>query len=201
MPGQRATEPERRDQILSAAMSVATGEGLEGLTIRRVAEIAHLSHGLVHFHFEGKADLTAAMLERVLLSTLSFAPGPAHPGEPPLERLLGVMLGEMRRLAADPGSTRLFFDFWLAGARHKTLRTRIRKALWAYRRSFRPIVEDVLAAEPERFAGVTVADVVAVVVAFIKGSALQAMIDPGSFDASRFTEAAMAILARDMSAT
>jgi AcrR family transcriptional regulator len=201
MPGQRATEPERRDQILAAAMSVATAEGLEGLTIRRVAEIAHLSHALVHFHFEGKADLTSAILERVLQSTLSFAPGPAHPGEPPLERLLRVTLGEMRRMAADPGSTRLFFDFWLAGARHKNLRTRIRKALWAYRRSFRPLVQDVLAAEPERFGEVTVADVVAVVVAFIKGSALQAMIDPGSFDASRFMDAAMAILERDMSAT
>src|SRR5262245_32865739 len=128
MPGRRATEPERRDQILAAAMSVATAEGLDGLTVRGVAQEADLSHGLVLFHFQGKDDLRAALLERVLRSTLSFEPSPPSPGEVPRERLLEVMLEEMRRLAANPGMTRLFFDFWLAGARERTLRTRIRKA-------------------------------------------------------------------------
>jgi TetR/AcrR family transcriptional regulator, transcriptional repressor of bet genes len=197
MPGRRATEPERRDQILAAAMSVATAEGLEGLTVRRVADAAGLSHGLVHFHFQTKDDLTSALLGRVLRSTLSAGVFPASPGEPPRERLLAVMLGEMRRLAASPGLTRLFFDFWLTGARHPSLRTQIRKALLAYRRSFRPLVADVLAAEPERFSGVTTASLVAVVVAFIKGSALQAMIDPDGFDARGFTAAATGILGRD----
>jgi hypothetical protein len=120
-----------------------------------------------------------------------------HPVEVASERLLAVMLAEMRRLGANPGLTRLFFDFWLAGARDQSLRTQIRRALLAYRRSFRPLVEDVLGAEPERFAGVTTAALCAVVVAFIKGSALQAMIDPRSFDARGFTEAATSILGRE----
>jgi AcrR family transcriptional regulator len=197
MPGRRATEQERRDQILAAAISVASTEGLEGLTVRRVADAAGLSHGLVHFHFQTKHELTAALLGRVLLSTLSVQPFPASPGTPPRERLLGVMLSEMRRLAATPGLTRLFFDFWLAGGRHPALRTQMRKALLDYRRSFRPLVSDVLADEPEQFTGVTIASLVAVVVAFIKGSALQAMIDPEGFDPRRFTAAATGVLGRD----
>jgi AcrR family transcriptional regulator len=197
MPGRRASEPERRDQILTAAMSVATARGLQGLTVRRVADAAGLSHGLVHFHFQTKNDLTSALLGRVLRSTLSVGTFPAFPGEIPRDRLLGVMLTEMRRLAASPGLTRLFFDFWLAGARHPSLRTQIRKALLAYRRSFRPLVADVLAAEPGQFTGVTTGSLVGVVVAFVKGSALQAMIDPGGFDARGFTDAATRILGRD----
>ena len=65
------------------------------------------------------------------------------------------MLEEMKRLAGNPGLTRLFFDFWMAGARDRSLRTRIRRALWAYRRSFAPLVDDMFASEPERFGQVT----------------------------------------------
>jgi AcrR family transcriptional regulator len=196
MPGRRATEPERRDQILSAAMSVATTHGLDGLTARGVAQAAELSHGLVLFHFQAMADLRSALLDRVLEATLSFEPRPPTRGELPSERLLAAMLDEMRRLAGNPGLTRLFFDFWMAGARDRSLRTRIRRALWAYRRSFAPLVDDMFASEPERFGQVTPSALVAVVLAFIKGSALQAMIDPRGFDPSGLTAAATAILAR-----
>lgn len=195
MPGRRAAEAERHAQILAAATEVATTEGLEGLTVRRVAIAAGMSHGLVHFHFRSKTDLMSALLDRVLATTLPtelVEPSPA----PALARLLTVIRREIGRLAADPGRTRLFFDFWVMGARHRRLRGRIVTALARYRGAFRPLVEDVLRAEPDRFAGVTTTKLSAVVLALIKGSALQSMIDPKGFDVTVFLEAATALLTR-----
>ena len=195
LPGRRAAEAERREQILAAAVEVATKDGLEGLTVRRVALAAGMSHGLVHFHFQSKADLMSALLDRVLATSLPIGVIESTPStDPPLARLMVVMCGEIARLTADPGLARLFFDFWVMGARQRMLRARILTALARYRGTFRPLVEDVLRAEPERFSGVTATKLSAVVLAFIKGSALQSMIDPRGFDVSVFLEAATALL-------
>jgi AcrR family transcriptional regulator len=72
MPGQKATEATRREQILKAAYEVALRRGIDGLTVRAVAARARLSHGLVLFHFKRKDQLGLALLDRVLATTLSL---------------------------------------------------------------------------------------------------------------------------------
>ena len=61
MPGKKASEAERREQILTAAHHVALRQGIDGLTVRAVAARARLSHGLVLFHFKRKDQLVAAV--------------------------------------------------------------------------------------------------------------------------------------------
>jgi AcrR family transcriptional regulator len=41
---------------------ILAGEGLERLTTRRVAELAGVSHGMVHYHFADKRDLIVALV-------------------------------------------------------------------------------------------------------------------------------------------
>jgi AcrR family transcriptional regulator len=197
MPGHKAGEAERQEQILAAAFAVATRLGLEGLTIRRVAARAGLSHGLVHFHFKSKADLLVALLDRLFADTAAFAVGPeiARIG-PPMQRLLALLKQEMGRLTSDRRRIHLFFDFWLMGTRHPRIRARMRAELERYREAFRPMVDEVLQTEPHRFADVTAEGLSAVVVAFIKGSAVQAVIDPRGFDVPQFTTAANALLSQ-----
>ena len=72
MPGHKATEATRREQILKAAYEVALRRGIDGLTVRAVAARARLSHGLVLFHFKRKDQLGLALLDRVLATTLSL---------------------------------------------------------------------------------------------------------------------------------
>lgn len=195
MPGAKAGEEERQEQILAAAMTVATREGLEGLTVRRVAAEAGLSHGLVHFHFKSKARLLVALLDRLLDRTAAFEVGPEIMAiESPLDRLLALLRKEMGRLTSDRDNIHLFFDFWLMGTRQPRIRARMRAELERYREAFRPTVEEVLRTEPHRFAGVSPDGLAAVIVAFIKGSAVQSVIDPNGFDVSRFTLAANALL-------
>ena len=58
-----------------------------------------------------------------------------------------------------------------------------------YREAFRPIAEEVLRVEPARFAGVTPEGLAAVSVSFIKGCAVQSMIDPKNVNIDEFLAA------------
>jgi AcrR family transcriptional regulator len=196
LPGQKIAEEARRSQILAAAYDIATRHGLEGLTIRRVAGAAGLSHGLVHFHFKTKDALLAEVLDRLLarMAALQVGPEIASIGSP-LERLLTLLKQEMVRVTLDRRDMHLFFDFWLLGMRHAGVRAKMRAQLDGYREAFRPVVEQVLAADPERFAGVTSEALASVAVAFVKGCAVQSVIDPRGLDVARVTAAADVLLA------
>lgn len=195
MPGMKASEQERRKQILRAAFDVASRRGLAGLTVRLVAVRANLSPGLVLFHFTSKEQLINALLDYVLETTtvlhltddIVTIPGP-------LDRLLTLLAREMHRLSSEPRRIRLFFDFWAMGFAHPTVRSKMQAELDRYREAFRPMAEEVLAAEPERFAHVTAEGLAAVAVSFIKGCAVQSMIDPRNFDIDQFLTAAQALI-------
>jgi AcrR family transcriptional regulator len=190
VPGRKASEATRRTQILTAAYDVAVRRGLDALTVRDVAERAGLSVGLVLFHFKTKDALIIAVLDHVLATTtvLHVTTDIAAIASP-RERLLTLLRREMRRLSSEPRRIRLFFDFWALGFAHRRIRAKMQAELDRYREAFRPIAEDVLRAEPARFAGVTADGLAAVSVSFIKGCAVQSMIDPKNVDIDEFLAA------------
>jgi TetR/AcrR family transcriptional regulator, transcriptional repressor of bet genes len=194
MPGQKAAEDLRREQILRAAYEVAAREGLDGLTVRDVAAKAGLSSGLVLFHFETKAQLLLALLDWVLETTtvLHVTPDIAQISSP-LDRLTTLLQREMNRLSSEPRRIRVFFDFWARGIRNARIRSRMRAELDRYREAFRPIAVEVLRTESERFAHVSADGLAAVAVGFIKGCAVQSMIDP-QFDIKQFVAAAQGLV-------
>jgi AcrR family transcriptional regulator len=57
-----ARAAETRARILDAARRVLAEEGLERFTTRRVAELAGVSHGMVHYHFTDKRELSLALV-------------------------------------------------------------------------------------------------------------------------------------------
>jgi TetR/AcrR family transcriptional repressor of bet genes len=202
MPGQRAGEAVRRHQIIKAAYDVASRDGLEGLTVRRVASKARLSAGLVLFHFKSRDLLIVALLDWLLTTTTVLHIGPEiQHVELPLDRLLALLRQEMDRLASEPRRIRLFFEFWVIGGRHAEIGRRMRAELARYREAFRPMVQEVLATEPDRFGHVTADGLAAVAVSFIKGCAVQAMIDPAHFDSKDYLAAAEALLGQLVSSS
>lgn len=190
MPGQKASEATRRTQILEAAYDIAARSGLAALTVRQVAERAGLSVGLVLFHFKTKDALIIAVLDYVLATTtVLHMTADIAAVSSPRERLLALLRREMWRLSSEPRRIRLFFDFWALGFTHRRIRAKMQGELDRYREAFRPIAEEVLRAEPARFAGVTREGLAAVAVSFIKGCAVQSMIDPKSVDIDEFLAA------------
>ena len=202
MPGMKASEDARRKQILRAAFDVASRRGLAGLTLRRVATRASLSTGLVLFHFKSKDQLVNALLDYVLETTTALQLTDDIVSIPvPLDRLLALLVREMDRLSSEPRRIRMFFDFWALGFRHPIVRTKMQAELDRYREAIRPMAAEVLAAEPERFAHVTAEGLAAVAVSFIKGCAVQSMIDPRNFQIDEFIAAAQALVGQLAPAT
>ncbi|HKT09922.1 MAG TPA: TetR family transcriptional regulator C-terminal domain-containing protein [Gemmatimonadaceae bacterium] len=195
MPGHKASEDARRRQIVRAAYDVASRGGLAGLTVRRVAARAGLSTGLVLFHFKTKERLLLALLDYVLETTTTLGLTNEIAGIPlPLDRLLALLGREMQRLASEPQRLRLFFDYWAKGLSQPRIRMKMQAELDRYREALRPIAAAVLAAEPERFSGVTPDGLAAVAVSVIKGCAVQSMIDPENFDIDQFLAAANGLI-------
>lgn len=196
MPGTKAPEAARRDQIIGAAYVVAAREGLDGTTILQVAIEANLSPGLVMFHFKTKHQLLMALLKWLVASTTVLRVDDDIRRLPtPHEQLVAVLRQEMQRLSSEPHRIRLMFDYFTAGIRDAEVRETMRVEFERYREAFRSITAAVLQAEPERFPGVTPEGLAAVSVSFIKGCAVQSMIDP-QFDINQYLAAAEGLMAQ-----
>jgi len=195
MPGKRVPEPERREQILAATYDVAAEHGLWETTILRVSAAANVSPGLVIFHFETRRQLLLALLDHVLATTTVLLVDPAVAALPsPIDRLIAVLRREMSRLISEPRQIRLTFDFWMAGVRDAAIRAKLQTEFARYRESFRPLAEDVLRAEPDRFVGVTAEGLAGLSVSIIKGCAVQSMIDADNFDVEDHLAAAVGLM-------
>lgn len=195
MPGKRAPEDVRREQILRAAFEVATRKGIGGLTIRAVAEEAELSHALVLFHFQRKERLVRALLDWLIETTFVLhVPGDIARVPRAPDRLNALLRQEMARLARQPGHTRLFFEFCALGARHEWARARIDEVLARYRAAFRGIMEELLQAEPARGTGATADGLAAVAVSWIHGFAVLAMAGTGHVDPDEYLSAVRGIV-------
>lgn len=195
MPGRKAPEAERREQIILAAYAVATRRGLREMTVRQVAAEAGLSTGLVFFHFTSREQLVSALLDWLLATTTVLHVSEAVRAiAAPLDRFLALLRQEMDRLSREPARLQLFFEFWVLGARDSGVGERMRRELARYREAFRPIAQEVLAAEPARFPHVSAAGLAAVAVSFIKGCAVQAMIEPLDFSIGEYLLAAEGLL-------
>ena len=182
MPGQKAPEGQRREQILAAAYQVASRDGIAGLTVRSVAARAGLSHGLVLFHFKRKEQLVSALLEGVLAATLTLEfPEEIARLPRPLDRLRALLRCEVDRLSHQPDRIRLLLECWAVGARDAEMREKVGAALARYRAAFLPMAADVLASESSGFARVTPMGLAAVTVGLINECAIQGSVDPEHF--------------------
>jgi AcrR family transcriptional regulator len=195
MPGQRASETLRREQILKAAHEVALRRGIDGLTVRAVAARAGLSHGLVLFHFKRKGQLGLALLDRVLETTLTLRM-PDHIGAipNPRERLQALFRHEMRRVSVEPRRIRLWLEYWARGAPNTVIRGKISAGLERYRMAFQNIAEEARGSDSGPSGKGTPAGVAAAAVSLILGYPVQMMIDPDRFDMEEYLAAVQGII-------
>jgi AcrR family transcriptional regulator len=186
MPGRRAPEEKRREQIVNAAFAVSLRTGVNGVTLRAVAAEAKLSHGLVLFYFRRKDELIDALLDRLLTTTamVHVSRDVSQIAEPP-RRFAALVRHEVSRLSQDPRGTRLFLEYWALGLRQKAIQRKIAAALERYREGFQATAEEVLATtgngsnpSPESLATVAVG--------LITGFTVQTLMDPKHVDSAAY---------------
>ncbi len=194
MPGVKAEEAIRRAQIRDAAFRLAIKSGLHRITIRDVAERAHLSPGLVIFHFGSKDDLVFEVLKSVLNTTTTLQiSADVQAIQDPGERLLALLKQEMARLSGSPRLIRLFFEFWSAGLWDRRIGLRMQQHLDRYHEAFSPMSREVIDAHPDLFVGVTAEGLATAIAGIVKGCAVQSMIEPG-LDTAEYFRAAETLL-------
>ncbi len=86
----------KREAILDAARGVFAAQGLEGATIRAIAEAAGIAPGTVYLQFESKEAIYAEMLQASLADLLKSMREAVDPAAPPEARLLAGALGFYR---------------------------------------------------------------------------------------------------------
>lgn len=81
VPGSRRLSVEdRRVQLVNCALSLADRGGMSAVTVRGVAEEAKVSLGVVHYCFDDKEQLVAAMIEMVIAEQLEALLGSVPTG-------------------------------------------------------------------------------------------------------------------------
>jgi TetR/AcrR family transcriptional regulator, transcriptional repressor of bet genes len=187
MPGRRAPEAARREQILEAAFKVACRKRLEGLTIRAIAAEAGLSTGLVLYHFRSRDGILIALLEWLIRRTFIMNPSPEVLALPTASaRIMGLLKQEIDLFQERRQQIELFVDYWVLGIRNPRIRRRIRNAMNRYRDGIAPVARTIVEEEPERYKGIEVREISSLISILIEGwLVIQTIVDPKVFDADR----------------
>ena len=122
MNNKRKPLDERRAEIVEAGLSVAMREGVESVTVRRVAQEAGISLGTVHYCFDDKDAMLRAMGRAIamrasepMISALEVGPDRTTLAATAVDALLtGLKQHQHMRL--------LTFEFAVSGARTPVLR-------------------------------------------------------------------------------
>jgi TetR/AcrR family tetracycline transcriptional repressor len=95
-----------RDDLISTALAVADGEGLDAVTIRRVAQHHDVTPMALYRHFPDKEGIFDAVIERLLTEV----PLPARDTRPWHEQLHDLLSGLVSALRPHPNAATLVFS-------------------------------------------------------------------------------------------
>jgi AcrR family transcriptional regulator len=127
----RVRGDDTRLQILAAARDVLAEHGAAATTTRSIAERAGVQLSLVHYHFGGKQQLLAAVLdvenERLLERQRRLFAGP----EPLAEKWRSACAYLREDLGS--GYVRILWELWAAGLGDATLAARWREVIAGWR--------------------------------------------------------------------
>jgi AcrR family transcriptional regulator len=181
MPGDKASEEQRRRQILEAAFRVAVQKGLDGTTGRAVAAEAGLSSGLVFFYYPTKEALLVALLDDLvtwLFGDNESAPSSGAPQVGIRPRFVEALHEEIEIQGEDYDRIRLFLEYWVLGARHPVMRERLHATMTRSRALFQTLASEALDEHGQKWPELTPESLAALAVSLTVGCALQGLVDP-----------------------
>ena len=113
---------ERREQLIEAALNVASREGIDGATVRAVAAEAGVSLGVVHYCFRDKDELLRAMAHTITQRNLARGMAEMPEEAPARDLVLGVLEGLWANIRATRGPQLLTYELTTTSLRHPELR-------------------------------------------------------------------------------
>jgi AcrR family transcriptional regulator len=108
--GRRERGRRTRESILATAVDLASVEGLEGLTIGRLATELNMSKSGLFAHFGSKEDLQLATIDAAREIFIAEVVAPARAAEPGLPRLAALIEAKLDYLRRGVFAGGCFFD-------------------------------------------------------------------------------------------
>jgi AcrR family transcriptional regulator len=112
----------RREQLVAAAMLVASRDGIEAATVRAIAAQAGVSLGVVHYCFEDKNELLLAMAHDITRQNLDQGLMQVQPGAEPAEIVEQAIDSLWAGISATAGAQLLSYELTTHSMRHPELR-------------------------------------------------------------------------------
>ncbi len=112
---------ERREQLIEAALAVASRDGIDAATVRAVAAEAGVSLGVVHYCFQDKDELLRAMAHAITSANLERSMGEL-PADLTAEQVIdGTIDSLWDGIEASRGSQLLSYELTTSSLRHPEL--------------------------------------------------------------------------------
>lgn len=112
---------ERREQLIQAALAVASRDGIDAATVRAVAAEAGVSLGVVHYCFQDKDELLRAVADAITTQNLAMTEA-AIPPDADLATVLELAVeGLWHGIRDNRGSQLLSYELTTTSLRHSEL--------------------------------------------------------------------------------
>jgi AcrR family transcriptional regulator len=191
----RAEGREARDELLEAALRVFARRGYGQAGVDEIAAEAGYSKGALYWHFSGKEELLAALLEeridapmRERFALLASAP-------PEQDMSLEATRAFARQLDTEREALLLEREYWTLAIRDPTLRTRYAERHAELRRDLATAMEARARHLGTPDLTMSAEDVARIVMSVIGGLAIDELIEPGSVPPELLGEALALIYA------
>jgi AcrR family transcriptional regulator len=175
--GRKIVQEERRLQIIEALYTCLLKKPFKETSIKDIARVAGVNHGVLHYYFTGKEEILLTFLDHVILKykTDFYEYMAAHTTADSAPR---EVIGEMfnfvnHRITLDRRLSRIFVEIWEIGIYDKKIRSKLKLAYEIWIQEVRDIITRAVKDE-------TLARRISVsIVAFLEGMAmLSAILDP-----------------------
>ncbi|WP_034611070.1 TetR/AcrR family transcriptional regulator [Cellulomonas sp. URHD0024] len=112
---------ERREQLIEAALTVASRDGIDAATVRAVAAEAGVSLGVVHYCFQDKDELLRAMAHAITSANLERSLGEFPPDAGVSEIIDGTIDALWDGIKDSRGAQLLSYELTTSSLRHPEL--------------------------------------------------------------------------------
>ncbi len=183
---------ERREQIITAAVSVFSRLGFHEARMDDIVQESGLSKGALYWYFKSKDDIITAIMNRFIDREIEGMESALKQEAPVSEKLLRLHEMFIEEMWEMMGLMPILYEFYAAATRKPS----VRKALLRFFEPMRKLLSALLkqGVENGEFKSVDV-DVIAVdLIAFYEGLLLLAVLDPEGVDLKKMGDSGARLL-------
>jgi len=181
-----SVEPERRRQILEAALACFARKGYHQTTMDDIAAQLPFSKGLLYYYFKTKRELFLAILENWMGQSIAVWKDILSPDDNAITQLRKGLEYSMQLLAQSADLARVEFEFYGEIGRDAQISGAFKTLFAQFRAEFNAILKAGVANGEFRPANTQA--IAAILLGIYEGLAIQVMVDPTALDGPAITQ-------------